>query len=120
MDKNTVLLKKVYYAFNKRDMDAALAIMHPNVSWSNGLGGGYVHGHEGLREYWSKQWEMLDSDIEPVSISVAGQGKVVANVRHVVRDMNENIVEDEMLQHTYLIEGNLIKHMDVAKLPMAV
>ncbi len=120
MDRNTVLLKKVYYAFNKRDINAALASMHPNVCWSNGMGGGYVHGHDGLRDYWSKQWEMLDSDVEPVSILAEGKNKVVANVRHVVRDINENIVEDEMLQHTYLIEDNLIKHMDVVKLPLAV
>ncbi|HVX49808.1 MAG TPA: nuclear transport factor 2 family protein [Chitinophagaceae bacterium] len=120
MDKNTVLLKKIYYAFNKRDIDAALAIIHPNVMWSNGLGGGYIEGREGLREYWRRQWEVLNSDVEPVSISTSGKGRIVANVRHVVRDLHENIIEDEMLQHTYIIEDNLIKHMDVAKLPLAV
>jgi hypothetical protein len=118
MNKNTLLLKKVYYAFNKRDIDAALAIIHPNVSWSNGTG--YINGRNGLREYLSRQWEMVNSDVEPVSIYADKSGKVVANVRHVVRDGNENIIEDEMLQHTYLIEDNLIKHMDVAKLPLAV
>jgi len=84
------------------------------------MGGGYVNGREGLREYWNKQWSMLDSDVEPVSFTVSGPGKVVANVRHVVRDLHENIIEDEMLQHTYIIEDNLIKHMDVVKLPVAV
>lgn len=119
MDRNTVLLKKAYYALNTRNLDAALAMMHPNVSWSNGMSG-YVNGHEELREYWNKQWSMVDADVEPVSILTEGKDKVVANVRHVVRDMHENIIEDEMLQHTYLIEDNLIKHMDVAKLPVAV
>ena len=120
MDRNTVLLKKAYYAFNTRNIDAALAMMHPNVTWSNGMGGGYVQGHDELREYWSKQWSMVDADVEPVTITVDGKDKIVANVRHVVRDLHENIIEDEMLQHTYLIEDNLIKHMDVAKLPLAV
>jgi len=120
MDRNTVLLKKAYYAFNTRNIDAALAMMHPNVTWSNGMGGGYVKGHDELREYWSKQWALVDADVEPVSILTEGKSKVVANVRHIVRDMHENIIEDEMLQHTYLIEDNLIKHMDVAKLPLAV
>ncbi|HWB28679.1 MAG TPA: nuclear transport factor 2 family protein [Chitinophagaceae bacterium] len=114
------MLKKIYYAFNKRDMDAALAIVHPNVAWSNGISGGYIHGRDGLREYWRSQWQVANSDIEPVSIAADGKGKIVANVRHIVRDTHENIIEDEMLQHTYLIEDNLIKHMDVAKLPVAV
>lgn len=120
MDRNTVLLKKTYYAFNTRNIEAALAMMHPNVTWSNGLGGGYVQGHDGLRDYWSKQWALVDADVEPVSIAADGKGKIVANVRHIVRDPHENIIEDEMLQHVYVIEDNLIKHMDVVKLPVAV
>ena len=120
MDKNTVILKRAYYAFNTRNIDAALAVMHPNVIWSNGMEGGYVHGHDGVREYWNKQWQVVDRDIEPISIAADGNGKIVANVHQVVRDMHENIIEDGMVQHVYLIEDNLIKHMDITRLPLAV
>ncbi len=120
MDKNTVLLKKVYYAFNTRNIEAALAIMHQNVILANGMEGGYVHGHDGVREHWNKQWQIVDRDIEPISIVADGKGKIVANVHQVVRDMHDNILEDEILQHTYLIEDNLIKHMDITRLPVAV
>ena len=120
MNKNTVLLKKAYYALNTRNIEAALAVIHPNVTWSNGLTGGYINGREELRDYWSKQWSIVDSDVEPLEISVDGPGKLVANVRHVVRDLHENIIEDETLQHTYLFEDNLIKQMDISKLQVAV
>ena len=43
------LLKKAYSAFNARDLDGALATMQPDVVWPNGMEGGVVHGHEGVR-----------------------------------------------------------------------
>jgi hypothetical protein len=32
-------------------MEAAVATMHPDVAWANGLEGGHVHGHDGVRDY---------------------------------------------------------------------
>jgi hypothetical protein len=34
------LLQTLYGAFNARDIDAALAGMHPDVDWPNGMEGG--------------------------------------------------------------------------------
>jgi len=36
------LNKEAYSAFNKRDIDTVLKIMHPEVTWLNGWEGGYV------------------------------------------------------------------------------
>ena len=37
------LLRSAYKAFNARDIDTALAAMHHDVEWQNGMEGGYVH-----------------------------------------------------------------------------
>jgi ketosteroid isomerase-like protein len=37
------LLRYAYAAFNARNVDAALATMHPDVVWPNGMEGGTVH-----------------------------------------------------------------------------
>jgi hypothetical protein len=116
MDKNTVLLKKAYYAFNTRNIDKALAAMHTDVQWPNGLDGGFVHGHEEIRSYWTKQWGMIDPDVEPVDIIINENGHVVAHVRQVIRDLDENIISDEMVQHVYNIENGLIKNMHIENL----
>ena len=50
------LLRRAYAAFNARDIDAVLSMMHPNVEWPNAMEGGYVYGHDGVREYWTRQW----------------------------------------------------------------
>jgi len=56
-------LRRVYERFNARDIDGVLACLHPDVQWANGQDGGYVHGHDGVRRYWTRQWTM----IEPMS-----------------------------------------------------
>jgi hypothetical protein len=45
------LLRRTYAAFNARDFGTALAAMHPDVSWPNGMAGGTVHGHSDVRAF---------------------------------------------------------------------
>jgi ketosteroid isomerase-like protein len=115
MDKSTLLLKKTYYALNKRDIDNALATMHPDVSWANGVEGGFVRGHEQVRSYWTKQWAITNSGTEPLQITTDKDGHLIAEVRQVVRDCNENLISDEVVRHDYQLEDGLIKHMQIIR-----
>jgi hypothetical protein len=113
MDKYTFLLKKSYYAFNKRDIDKALSTMHKEVTWSYNTEGGCACGHDEVRSYWMRQWEFIDPDFEPMNIIIKENGHIVADVRHVVRDLDQNLISDEIVQHAYLIEDGLIKNMEM-------
>jgi ketosteroid isomerase-like protein len=48
------LLRRCYDAFNRRDLEGALALMHPDVTWPNGWEGGWLHGRDEVREYWQR------------------------------------------------------------------
>src|SRR5437016_14255535 len=109
------LLQRAYAAFNARDIDGALATMNPDVVWPNGMEGGTVHGHEGVRAYWTRQWGMIDPHVEPVRIEAHTAGRVVVDVHQVVRDRAGHVVKDEMVQHVYLVEGGLIRSMEIRK-----
>jgi hypothetical protein len=52
----TELLRAAYAAFNARDIDAALALMTPEVEWPRAFKGGFVRGPEAIRAYWTEQW----------------------------------------------------------------
>ena len=107
------LLVSVYAAFNRRDIDPILAVMHPQVEWPNGMEGGWVHGREGVRTYWTRQWGMVDPHVEPVRFEADAQGRIVTEVRQVVRDLSGNILLDRTVQHVYLIQAGLIRRMDI-------
>ena len=59
------LLRRCYLAFNARDLEGALALMHPDVTWPNGWEGGWVNGRDGVRDYWQRQWAAIDPRVEP-------------------------------------------------------
>ena len=69
MPDEVELLKRLYDRFNARDMDTLLSAMQEGVIWANGMEGGLVHGREGVRRYWTRQWVMVDPHVEPVEFS---------------------------------------------------
>jgi hypothetical protein len=113
------LLKFVYAAFNRREIDAILLKMHPQVEWPNGMEGGWVHGRDGVRAYWKRQWEVVDPQVEAVSIEAAEDGRTVVNVHQTVRDLKGTVLMDRMVQHVYSIAGGLIEGMEIREEPRA-
>jgi nuclear transport factor 2 (NTF2) superfamily protein len=49
------LVRAACEAFNHRDVDAVLVCLSPDVAWANGMEGGFVHGHDAVRDYWTGQ-----------------------------------------------------------------
>ena len=111
------LLEGTYEAFNTRDVDRALSTMHPDVDWPNGMEGGRVHGHDAVREYWTRQWRSIDPHVTPVCFVAEDGGRIVVDVRQVIRDRAGNLVRDEMVQHVYRLEEGVVRSMEIRTLP---
>ena len=113
MSKEENLIRTLYAAFNARDFDTLLAAMHPEVDWPNGMEGGRVHGREGVREYWTRQWGMVNSTVEPLSVQVDEEGRINVEVRTVVRDLAGAVLMDQEVRHVYELENGLIMRMEI-------
>ncbi|HEY1463935.1 MAG TPA: nuclear transport factor 2 family protein [Terriglobales bacterium] len=111
--KDQDLLTFVYDAFNRRDIEPILAVMHSNVEWPNGMEGGWVHGHEEVRAYWLRQWKVLDPHVAPIRFESDEEERVVVYVKQLVRDLKGTIILDRMVRHIYTIEDGLISRMDI-------
>ena len=109
------LLIGTYRAFNARDIDTVLEAMHPDVNWPNGWEGGRVLGHQGVRDYWTRQWAEIDPRVEPVGFATDEQGHIIVKVHQVVRELEGNVIAEGMVEHIYLIEGGLIISMKIKK-----
>lgn len=115
MKSQAELLAGAYAAFNARDIGAVLAMMHPDVDWPNGMEGGRVHGHAGVRDYWERQWARVDPHVEPIRFGADEADRIVVDVHQVVRDLSGTILSDQVLQHVYTIQANLIRCMEIKK-----
>jgi len=107
------LLKKAYATFNARDIDGALATMRSDVVWPNGMEGGTVQGHDGVRAYWTRQWGMIDPYVEPKTFTLDSSGRIVVGVHQVVRDLAGKVLLDRMVEHVYTLQDGLILTMDI-------
>ena len=107
------VLERTYAAFNARDIDAVLAVMHPDVDWPNGMEGGTVVGHAAVRAYWTRQWELIDPRVEPRGFTEEADGRVAVAVHQVVRDLAGKVLKEDMVQHVYAFEGGLITSMEI-------
>jgi hypothetical protein len=114
MDDEEVL-RYAYAAFNARNVDAALAGMHADVEWPNGMEGGTVHGHQGVREYWTRQWTLVDPHVEPAGFRRTPDGRIVVDVRQVVRDMQGTLLVDQHVQHVYRMENGKVRSMEIVE-----
>jgi len=112
-DHSTLLLKKAYGAFNARDIDGALATMRHDVEWPNGMEGGTVHGHDGVRAYWTRQWGMIDPHVDPETFDLDSSENVVVGVHQVVRDLSGKLLSDRMVEHVYSLKDGLIQSMTI-------
>jgi hypothetical protein len=113
MKSDRELLVSAYANFNARALDAVLALMHEDVDWPNGMEGGRVHGHRGVREYWTRQWAMIDPHVDPVGFRMDEPGKITVTVHQVVKSLEGAVLLDQMVEHTYLIEDGLIRKMEI-------
>lgn len=116
MPSNKELLAFAYQKFNARDIEAVLALMHPDVNWANGMTGGRVMGRDHVRAYWRSQWAILDPRVDPVSFTEDESGRITVSVRQVVRDLEGKLLVDQMVEHVYSIENGLIARMDIVAL----
>jgi len=113
MKSEAKLVEKLYDGFNARRMDAVLSMLAEDVTWANGMHGGHVHGREALREYWTQQWSTIDPHVEPTRITQAEDGTTVVEVHQTVRDLQGQLLLDEMVLHVFRVESGQVCRFDI-------
>ncbi len=111
-------LRSAYRAFNARDTEAALELMHAEVDWPNASEGCRVVGHAAVRDYWTRQFAAVSSNVEPEGFSEEPDGSITVDVHQVVHDAQTgDLVSDSRVRHRYRLENGLIVRMDVVESP---
>ena len=107
-------LRAAYAAFNARDVEAAVELMHPEVDWPNAWEGGRVVGREAVAGYWTRQFESISSTVEPEHFNHEPDGIVTVTVHQLVFDAKTNEPSsDTHVIHRFQLKQGLIVRMDV-------
>jgi nuclear transport factor 2 (NTF2) superfamily protein len=120
MDKEVELIKKLYVGFNAKRIDAVLALLTEDVMWANAMDGGHVQGHTGIREYWTRQWSMVDPHVKPVDFREEGKNRIVVEVIQTIRDLEGKLLQnqthglrDKTVEHLFTLKDGLVARFDV-------
>jgi hypothetical protein len=111
-DTKTVI-EQAYSAFNKRDIDGALARMTQDVNWPKASEGGKVVGKEEIRAYWTRKWAEFDPHVEPLAIAEEDGGKICVRVRQLVKSLQGDVLSDSVVFHIFTMNSGLIAAMDL-------
>lgn len=107
------LIKDAYKNFNERNIDGALSLMDSKVEWPNGWEGGYVHGHDEVKHYWTRQWQEINPHVDTVKIQDRADSSVEVTVHQLVKNLQGEIIFNGLLLHVYTIGDGLIRKMSI-------
>jgi hypothetical protein len=107
------LITRAYAAFNRRDIDAALALMSEHVSWRKASEGGRAVGKDDIRAYWIRQWRQFDPHVEPIEVIVGSEGNADVRVHQLVKRLDGDVLSGSDVWHRYTIANGLIDRMDL-------
>ena len=113
MNSEQQFLQNLYEAFNKREIETIISLMHSNVKWANGMEGGFVYGQNQVREYWRKQFEVIQPYLELLKFEIDENNRTIVTVRQIVRDLEGNLLFDKTVQQIFTIENGLITIFEI-------
>jgi ketosteroid isomerase-like protein len=114
-EDRVVLLRRIYEAFNGRDVDGVLGLMVEDVDWPNAWEGERAVGHEAVRDYWTRQWAEIDSRVEPVGFAERPDGTIAVEVHQRATSVaTGDLLTDGRVVHVYAFDdANRVVGMDV-------
>jgi hypothetical protein len=107
------VISQAYAAFNRRDIDGALALMSEDVSWPRASEGGRVIGKNEIRAYWTRQWMEFDPHVEPIEVIDRAEGKADVRVHQLVKSLEGEVLSDSEVWHVHTIANGLLTRMDL-------
>ena len=106
-------IRALYDAFNRRDVDAVLEQLHEDVEWPNVMEGRVIYGHDAVRRYWARQFELIDSRVTPRDVAREGDRIVVRVHQHVKDAATGAELSDSEVVHVYELRDGKVARMTV-------
>jgi len=107
------LIAQIYSAFNRRNIDEALALMSENIDWPKASEGGRAIGKEEIRAYWTRQWAEFDPHVDPLEVTEREAGRIHVKVHQLVKNLKGDVLSDQLVTHVFSVTDGLMTRMDI-------
>jgi len=104
MTNTKALIEQAYSAFNRRDIEGALALMTEDVSWPKASEGRKMVGKVEIRAYWTRQWGDSNPHVEPLAIIESGDGRDRVSVHQLVKGLQGEVLSESEVLHVFAVK----------------
>lgn len=108
------LIRRMYDAYNTRDLPCLAAFMSEAVDWPDGEA--RLHGLAAVEDYWSRLWARVHVRDEVVGIAEVGPARTAVRITQMVRDLAGEVVSTGAFEHTYTFRDGLVSRKDLREL----
>ncbi len=115
MNTNQQFLQNLYDAFNKREIETIISFMQPDVKWANGVEGGFVYGHDAVREYWTNQFKNIQPELETLKFETDENNRNIVTVHQIIKDLQGNVLIDVTVHQIFTIANGLISLYEIGE-----
>ncbi len=112
MPGSRAVVDALWPALTARDIDAVVALLHPDVDWQDNLNGGRRVGRDAVRAYLSEVMATVVIVSTPIDIRPSGPDRYLARVNHVVRNKDGQLWGQEVVRHVLELREGLIVRVD--------
>lgn len=112
MGEHEALLTRLYEAFNRKDIEAVVGSLHPEVSWPNLFAEGRLQGREAMRVMWREQFSTINPEATPIAFTTLPDGRVRVEITYVVRTMDGKVFTEEKAVNTYAFRDGQVIGME--------
>lgn len=114
--KREKAVREAYEAVNRGDIEAALALMSPDIDWPNTIEGGRERGRDAVRAYWTRLFQVLIPRFEPFCVQAADDGRIVVHARMAFSESRSGKpLAHQHVCHVLTWKGSLIARMDASE-----
>ena len=111
-EKMIAVLRRLHEAFNRRDFEALVQLVHPNIEFVRTGGQSSIKGVAALRE-WMEPDAIEEQHFEPLDFRVKGD-KVLVRVHATGRGAGSGIEIDAVISAVYTLDDHgLVKEAQV-------
>lgn len=112
MDARRNLLLRFYKALDAKDVEAVMALLHPDVDFPDQLDETRIQGAAAVRAYYVKAFALISAESTPTAFHARPDRTMEVRVHHHVTSLDGALWHDGPVDYSFHFRDGLIVRLD--------
>jgi hypothetical protein len=113
MSAETDLIVRYYEALSRRDIEAVMAMTHPQAEFGDFLEGGGLAGSTAIRAFYHRLFDTLAPDFDLIAVTLEPDGRMRAEMQVATHDRSGHLWSDTRSYALYALADGMIRSIEL-------